>query len=72
MRNTVPPSAGADAPSRTQDNKDFMARWIAYGMSLKGKADGFGIEWRGKNFETWMHEVNDAEQWATPEGGNHA
>lgn len=64
-KNSVPVASlpGADAPSRTRDNKDFMARWIPYGMALKAKADGYGIEWRNKSFEQLMSEIVFAETW---------
>lgn len=65
-RNSVPVASlpGADAPSRTKDNKEFMARWIPFGMALKAKADGYGVEWRGKALEKWMAEINFAEVFA--------
>lgn len=60
----VAPSARASRPEdKAQDDRDFKARWIAYGMMLKGKADGYGIKWQGKDFQTWMHEITDAEVW---------
>lgn len=63
---TMPASRGSadgGAPSKTQDDKDFLARWIAFGMSLKGRADGYGIEWRGTSFEKYMAEVSFTETW---------
>jgi len=49
--------------TKREDDKEFLARWIAFGMALKNKADGYGVEWRGKPLETWMHEITDAEVW---------
>lgn len=61
---SFPPSADATRhEDKREDDKAFRARWIAFGMMLKGKADGYGLKWQGKDFQTWMHEITDAEVW---------
>lgn len=64
MRNTVPPSAGGEAPTKQEDDKAFLARWIAYGKHLKIRADAHGVKWQGVPFETWHGEIILAEEWA--------
>lgn len=49
--------------TKQEDDKAFKAQWIPFGMWLKAKADSYGIDWRGKNLQTWMHEITDAETW---------
>ena len=66
----LPAVAGADAPSKTQDEKDFLARWIPYGKSLKNRAEAYGIDWRGLSFEQYIAAIGAAEKWAMPEGAD--
>jgi hypothetical protein len=54
--------------TKQQDDKEFKARWMAYGMSLKTRGDALGIEWRGKSFEKYEAEVSFYEEWARPKG----
>jgi len=63
-KNTVPPSAVGEAPTKAQDDKEFLSRWIAYGKSLKAEADGFGIDWRSTSFEKWEGAITFAKVWA--------
>lgn len=69
-KDLVAPSARASRQkSPMEESKaNFLSRWIAYGMALKGKADGYNIDWRGKDFQTWIYEIGDAEMFAKPEG----
>lgn len=50
--------------NKREDDAEFKHRWIAFGMALKNKADGYGVEWRGKSLEVWMNEITFAEVWA--------
>lgn len=50
--------------TKQEDDNEFKRRWIAFGMSLKAKADGYGVEWRGKSLEVWMNEITFAEVFA--------
>lgn len=64
-RNLVAPSARASRPEdKTQDDRDFKGKWIAFGMSLKGRADGYGINWRKMSFEKFISAVEWADDFA--------
>lgn len=66
---------GRCAPGTRQDpGQDFKARWIAFGMMIKNRADGYGVDWRGKTFEKWLSEITFAEVFAEHKEGveNHA
>lgn len=64
MRKAIPAlRAEGEAPTKAEDDADFKRRWIAFGMSLKAKADGYGIDWRGRSFEKYIAEVSFAETW---------
>lgn len=68
----VAPAGAARLKSATtpmqESRANFLSRWIAYGMALKAKADGYGIDWRGKEFQTWIYEIGDADMFAEHKG----
>lgn len=65
--NTVPPAAGATR-LKSEDDREFKARWIPFGMRLKARADAFGIDWRELDLENYIAAIQAAEKWAQPEG----
>lgn len=58
--------ASPDASRLKKDsNAEFKHRLISFGMAMKSKGDGYGIEWeQGERFETWLHRITDAEVFA--------
>jgi hypothetical protein len=52
-----------EAPTKTADDSEFKRRWIAFGMGIKGKADGYGIDWRTMSMEAWFKMITDVEKW---------
>lgn len=65
MRRELPDlRSDGEAPTKSQDDAEFKRRWIAFGMSLKGKADGLNIGWRTRSFEEWIAAIGFAEEWA--------
>jgi len=59
---------GGDAVTKAEDDRDFKARWIPFGMRLKARADALGIDWRGLDLENYIAVIQAAEKWAQPEG----
>lgn len=62
-------SASAVAPAgaarlKSEDDREFKARWIKFGMALKGRADGYGIDWRTMSFEKLINAVGFADDFA--------
>lgn len=56
-------SADGETPSKAQDDSDFKARWIPFGMALKKKADGYGIDWRSMSMENFFKTLTTIEGW---------
>lgn len=63
MRKNVPASPGAPR-LKSQDDAEFLHRWIAFGKALKAKADGYGIDWARMSFEEWQSAITFAEEWS--------
>lgn len=64
--NTFAPSARPSGPqSKAEADRVYKNRLIKFGMIMKSKADGYGIEWEpGERFEHFLHRIIDAETWA--------
>lgn len=64
--NLVAPSARPLGPeSKAETDRVYKNRLIKFGMIMKAKADGYGIEWEpGERFETFLHRIDNAELWA--------
>jgi len=50
------------AVTKAEDDRDFKARWIPFGMRLKARADALGIDWRGLDLENYIAVISSRRE----------
>lgn len=51
----------------SEARREFLSRWIPYGIDLLTRAEAHGLDWRNIRMEQLDAHIIFAEEWARPE-----
>lgn len=51
---------------KDERRKEFLARWIPYGMNLFARAEAYGLDWNKIPMEQLSATIILTEEWARP------